>query len=1059
MNKRMRRALTLTFLSMTLLVPNAWAQLTTATISGTVTDATAGILPGATVTVKNLETGAARSVVTGASGDYRVTGLPIGEYEVRAELPGFQAAVRRGIRLTTGREAAVDLGLSVGDLSEEVVVVAEVPLVNTTSGGLGNVVELAEIESIPIQGRNIANIPLLEPSVHRVTTAREGDRKISAGGARPTMNLFLLDGVNIQGFDDHVPTGASGNMLGLEGVREVKVDTNAYSAEFGRAGGAIIQVATKSGANRFSGSTYWYHRNDGLDAANFFDVQGKPEFSRNQYGLSLGGRIVRDRTFFFGSYEGLRDRLGVTGIEGTLTADARAGRLQDPRTGAFQVFTVHPSVQPYLALYPLPNGPVFDNGDGTGDYSFQYTRPTDEHHFQGRIDHRFNGQNSIFARYTVLDSARDDPGPAPAFGRMGDRSGARNQYGSLEYQRVFSSKFLNTVRLGFTRTTPFEEEPMMDTSIPHELFLVPTQSVPGDIGVRGLATLGKAIPRGHMSVDRLQFMNNSTIEGGRYSVRFGVNLERMELNANNPGRNGGLYTFGGLQDFLRSATPSRFRGVIKPGSDDPERNLFQTLVGTYFQSDFRVTPRLTLNAGVRWEFTTVPTEAEDRIGNLRGDLAFIQSATLDDISTGDPWFQLSKKNFEPRLGFAWDVTGDSKTSVRGGAGIFHNQLGPWLYRTSAFRSPPFLSEIETRSRSMPFPNMYDLCVAGDPLCIATDTVDQPGWEMETPYIVQFNVGVEREILPLMTFGAAYAGSRGRDLALFADMNAFPAAEIGGRLVYPSNVRGRPNPNFDHMRKRFTGGESSYNSLQLRLTRRFHAGLQFRASYTLSKFIDQQPGSQSASDSNVGGNNIYFYDLSVAEGPTNFDQRHNLTVNVFYQLPFGQNQRWGANWGGLADGLLGGWQVSGLLSAISGSPGTIQVGEHLGSLGIDFSPADLVEGGDNNPVLGGHELYYDPSQFRMPPARTIGNVGRGTLIGPGLATLDLALAKEFPLAVVSDRASLEFRLEAFNALNRANFGFPDLEVFDNRGRPNGSAGRITSTTTTARQLQLAMRLQW
>jgi len=1059
MKKSTLRAMTAAFLNLTFWVTIASGQITTATVSGTVVDETAGILPGVTVTIRNLETGAARNVVTDGGGDYRVTGLPIGEYEVRAELAGFHAAVQRGIRLTTGREATVDLRLTVGDVTEEVVVVAEVPLVNTTSGALGNVVELAEIQSIPIQGRNIANIPLLEPGVHRVTTAREGERKLSAGGARPTMNLFLLDGVNIQGFDDHVPTGASGNMLGLEGVREIKVETNAYSAEFGRAGGAIIQVATKSGTNRFTGSSYWYHRNEGLEAANFFDVQGKPDFSRNQFGFSLGGRVVRDRTFFFGSYEGLRDRLGITGILGTLTADAREGRLQNPSTRAFQVFTVNPKVRPYLGLFPLPNGPVFDRGDGTGDYSFQYTQPTDEHHFQGRIDHRFNAENSVFARYTVLDSDRSDPGPAPAFGQMGNRTGALNQYGSMEYQRIFSARFLNTVRVGFTRTTPFEEEAMMDTSIPLDLFLVPTQSVPGEIGVSGLATLGKAIPRGGLSLDRYQLMNNSTVEGGNYSLRFGVNLERMELMGNNPGRNGGLYTFGGLEAFLKDATPSRFRGVIKPGSDDPVRNMFQTLVGTYFQSDFRPTSRLTLNAGIRWEFTTVPTEAQDRLGNLRGDLAFLHSATLNDISTGDPWFQLSKKNFEPRLGFAWDVTGDGKTSVRGGGGIFHNQLGPWLYRTSAFRSPPFLSEIETRNASMPFPNMYGLCIANDPLCIAIDTVDQPGWEMDTPYILQFNFGLEREILPLTTFGVAYAGSRGKDLALFADVNSYPASEIDGRLVFPASVSGRPNRNFDYMRKRFTGGESWYDSLQLRLTRRYHAGLQFRASYTLSKFIDQQPGSQSASDSDVGGNNIYFYDLKVAEGPTNFDQRHNFTLNVFYKLPFGRDQRWGGDWGPLTQGLLGGWQISGLLAAISGSPGTVQVGETLGDLGVNYSPADLVDGGDSNPVLGGHEQYYDPSQFRMSPARTIGNVGRGTLIGPGLATLDLALAKEFPLAIVSDQAKLEFRLEAFNALNRANLGFPDLVVFDNRGRPNGSAGRITTTTTTARQFQVAMRLQW
>jgi hypothetical protein len=331
--------------------------------------------------------------------------------------------------------------------------------------------------------------------------------------------------------------------------------------------------------------------------------------------------------------------------------------------------------------------------------------------------------------------------------------------------------------------------------------------------------------------------------------------------------------------------------------------------------------------------------------------------------------------------------------------------------------------------------------------------------MDTPYILQFNAGAEREIMPLTTLGVTYAGSRGKDLALFADMNSFEASTIDGRLVYPASITGRPNRSFDYMRKRFTGGESWYDSLELRLTRRYHAGLQFRASYTFSKFVDQQPGSQSASDTDVGGNNIYFYDLSVMQGPTNFDQRHNFTLNGLVELPFGHSKKWGSRWGPVAQGVLGGWQISTLFSAIAGSPGTLQVGDTLGALGVTLNRADLIPGGNANPVQGGFEQYYDPSQFAMPPARTIGNVPRGTLVGPGLATLDLSLSKNFALGFISQRAKLDFRVDGFNILNRVNLGFPDLVVFDNRGRPNATAGRITTTTTTARQFQIAARLQW
>lgn len=1044
------------FLNLTLFVAVASGQATTASITGTVTDETKGNIPGVSVTAKNLETGISRTVVTDGRGEYQIRSLPLGEYEVQAELSGFRPALQRGIRLTTGRQAELNLVLAVGGLTEEVVVQGDAPIVDTSSGALGQVVQQEEVASMPVQGRNIARFVTTAPGVTQVRTARESERKISAVGARPTMNLFLLDGVNIQGYDNNVPTGASGNMLGLEGVREIKVSTNAYSAEFGRAGGAIIQVSTKSGTNQFRGSSYWYHRNEAMEAENFFTPPGTelPDFSRHQYGGSLGGPILRNRTFFFSSYERLRDRVGTSGIRGTLTADAREGRVGN------RVIEIHPSVRPFLAHYPLPNGPILDHGDGTGDFSFGYARPTDEHHVQARIDHQFSAADSLFGRYTFLDSVRANPGTAPEFGTMGDETGARNHYVTVEYQRVVTPEFLNSLRVGYSRDDPFERLMFGDSTIPHGLFLVPAQTLlPGEISVRGLGTLGQAVQGESRTVSRYQLMQNGTIDTGKHTVRFGASVERMVFNGFNPGRDGGLYQFGSLLDFLQDARPNRFRGTIRPGQNDAVRNITQTHVGMYIQDDYRLSRRFTLNAGLRWEFTTVPSEKDGKTANFRGDLAFLHQATLEDLSIGDPWFQLPKTNFEPRLGFAWDVAGDGKTSVRGGGGLFHNQIDVWLYRTAAFRSPPFLVEVETRARNMPFPNMFDLCAANAPQCIARSTVDHPGWDMETPRIAQFNLSIDREVLPLTMVGVAYAGSRGTNLGTFADKNSPRAELIDGRLVYPEHLTGRPNPNFDYMRNRYSATRSWYDSLEVRASRRYHAGLHFRAAYTWSKFLDEQPGSQSASDTNVGGGDIYFYDPSFSKGPTNFDVRHAFTLNGAYELPFGSERRWGADWGPIARGLLGGWQVSGLWTVTSGAHGSVTVGNRLGFLGVGISPADLIPGGNPNPVLGGHEQYFDPSQFAMPPARTLGNVGRGTLEGPGLNTLDLALAKAFPLTRLSDRSRLEFRLEAFNALNTVNLGFPELEVFDRRGRPNPTAGRITETSTDARQLQVSLRVEW
>ena len=420
------------------------AQDTTATIAGGVRDQSGGMLPGVTVTARNLGTGAARTEVTSAEGLYRLRNLPLGAYEVRAELAGFQTSVRRGIELTVGREAIVDLVMGVGDLAEEIVVTGEAPLVDTSSGTLGGLVTREKIEQLPLNGRDLTQLMTLESGV---TMIRRGSQDATAGfgakmsisGARPDMVGWLLDGTDIQNTFKTGPAGAAGVQLGVEAVQEFRVLSNSYTAEYGTVGGGVVNTVTKSGTNSLRGSLFEFHRNSALDSKNFFDVTNDPpDFVRNQFGASLGGPLVKNRTFFFATYEGLRQRLGVTRFGSVPTADARRGVLPT------QTVTVHPAVVPLLDLLPLPNGK--DNGNGTGEYITVQEDPTTQHYFTGRVDHSFSGNHTAFLRFT---SDRGEASDSDDINIIASPMRSERQWVTLEQSSVLTSRWLNKLRLGY----------------------------------------------------------------------------------------------------------------------------------------------------------------------------------------------------------------------------------------------------------------------------------------------------------------------------------------------------------------------------------------------------------------------------------------------------------------------------------------------------------------------------------------------------------------------------------------------------------------------------------
>ena len=661
--------------------PIVLAQATTATVSGIVEDATGGILPGASVTVRNLDTGITRTALTDDEGRYYAPNLTLGNYEVQAELEGFKTEVRTGIRLTVGRDAIVDFTLDVGEITERVEVRGEAPLVETTKSVVAGLVDEKTITELPLNGRSFDQLALLHPGVVGSRESGKGNILVglatffSVSGARPNQNSYLLDGTDINNLLDQ-PGSVAGVLLGVDAVREFQIMTANYSAEFGRAAGGIISAATKSGTNEFHGTAFIFHRNDNLDARNFFDLSDTPEFKRNQFGFAAGGPIVENKTFFFGTYEGLRDRLGVTRSSITPNAAARQGFLPlDPQNP--DVLTdvgLDPRIQPYLELYPLPNGVDFE--DGTGFFGFSESQTTDVDFFQIRIDHTFSESDSFFGRYTFDDGTLVRP---VAFPKFRSTQKTRSQYLTLEHQHLFSPTLFNVFRFGFVRTFMLQTD-AIDESVPSSLTFIPGRPI-GDIVVSGLSLNGSdfLVPRRNLQ-NLFEVADGVTYSKGRHSVKFGFAFKRFQANVIQDLFRRGRYIFTSLRNFL-NANPLLFISMFL--ETDSVRGFRQSLFGFYVQDDMKVSSNLTLNLGLRYEFVTKPSEQNGKEAHLPSIDA--PSTVVGDILLRNP----SLKNFAPRVGFAWDPFGDGKTSIRGGGGIFYEQILPKLYFIGAAQVFPF----------------------------------------------------------------------------------------------------------------------------------------------------------------------------------------------------------------------------------------------------------------------------------------------------------------------------------------------------------------------------------
>ena len=1016
------------------------AQTIGGSLHGLITDPSGAAVPGAHVVVLNAATGATEALTTDDGGRYGVPILPPGEYEIRVTAHGFRPIARRGAQLALGQTLVVDLALEVGSLEATVTVTADPPRVNLSNGSVSGLVDDRQIRDLPLNGRSFQQLALLQPGVTSALAAGNdvvGGRapKISINGARPEQNSFLLDGTDINNVYNKTPGSVAGVLLGVDAVLEFQVLTNAYSAEFGKAAGGVINAVTRSGTNHLHGSAFAFRRDSTLDAKNYFDPKDKPgpPFRRNQFGGVAGGPLRTDRTFFFGAYEGLSERLGVTGLTAVPDDDARRGILPSGQV------PLHPAIPRYLdVMFPRANGRSL--GGGVSEYQFTLTQPTDEHFGQARIDHRFASGDSVFGRYTISNGEVDrQPTVKPPIAFT--RESSRNQYLTVEHRHLFAPHLLGTFKGGVNRSVSLADN-VRTIDIPADMAWIPGEPI-GYLTVQGMVTEMAGdyrLPRNDR-LNNYQWDQTFFWTRGRNDVKVGVQGQYLQFNQDTTSQRGGIVSFTSLSNFLQGLPQAVDFAVA--GKIDPIRNYRQQFWGFFAQDDLRFRPNLTMNLGVRYELVTTPTEANGKISNLR-------HVTDSALTVGPPWHtNPSLKNVAPRLGIVWDPFRRGRTAVRGGFGLFYDEILPKYYFFSGSLNPPFTTR--TSIANPPFPNVVANFDPSAPIRAQLQTVN---YDLQTPFITQYNASVQQSLPGDWDVIVGYVGSRGRNLLRIGDANLAPDTIVNGVKTYQPAL-GRRNPNFVGIWQRVTDGASLYHSLQLAANKRYSKGFRAQVSYTLARSVDDSSGINSQDFDNNVQYVLDWYDRTFDRGPSAFSVRHNLTFNWTWDVPSGPVT-------GVRALVLKGWQFNNTTTLMSGTPFTVRLGfNRSGNLNTtNFSMNErpnLKPGCD--PILGGPDRYWDVTCFELPAANTRGNLGRNSLTGPGLVTADMALVKSF---AAGSARSLQLRLEGFNVFNRANFAVPSGRVAFTGVDPQGNPivaptwGRITSTVTSARQIQLAVK---
>jgi Carboxypeptidase regulatory-like domain/TonB dependent receptor/TonB-dependent Receptor Plug Domain len=1095
------------------------AQVAGGTLSGTITDPSGRVVPEAQIVIKNLATGVERIVTTNADGFYIAVNLLAAEYQVTTSATGFNTEVKTGITMNVGAQQTFDLTLHVGTVSHSVLVTTEAPAIQLTSSEISATVSATTVRELPLNGRSWTDLAALQPGVDTIQTqpsfATGSDRgnrgfgqQLTISGARPQQNNYRLDGVSLNDYANGAPGSVLGGNLGVDAIQEFSVLTSNYSAEYGKTSGGIVNAVTRSGTNSFHGSVYEFLRNSALDARNFFEdpTTRKASFKRNQFGGALGGPIYKNHTFFFVDYEGIRQAKGIANVNFVPSSAARNGNLQSGTV------TVDPAVQKYLALYPVSTC----TGSDVCQVVFNGQQIVNENFVTTRIDHKFSDKDSLFGTYLYDKTPYSSPDP---FGNVALNTLSSRQFVAVEETHGFTPTFVNAVRFGYNHERVDNDASVKalnavaaDTSL--AAFAGRDAAV---VNVTGLSPLPGGVgglPTYLYRWNSFQGYDDAFFNHGTHTIKFGFAFERMLMQATALTDANGIWFFGDLPSFLTNA-PTKFQGGV--ASSLTPRDIRQSIIGGYVQDDWRAKSNLTLNLGLRYEMSTVPTEIHGKIANLRNitdPLPVCGTAVPGCSGAGAFFSNPTLKNFEPRLGFAWDPFRNGKMAVRGGAGLFDVLPLPYQFILLTTQAAPFFQYTSLKvgdpslAQPLTFPLVNPADITANKL---RSTYVEPNPKRN--YVMQWNLNIQYQLTPNLAAMVAYVGSRGvhqpfrvdeADLIIPTSTSAgylWPQVDGNGNVLGGPNAGNAPNPinpNFGSVRGMFYQGRSYFNALETQLAKRMSHGFQVQGTFTWGRSIDTSSATLAGDAFGNSISSLNWFDMRLTRGPSDFNVNRTLVINGTWDIPTAKSFSGPARW------ISDGWELGTIFTVSDGVPFTPTWGtgsdpantlssddfaypNRLGGPGCATltnpgNPADYIKTqcfaiptapntafwnancSPAPPSLGGP---LDPASLQCFNLR--GNAGRNILVGPGVTSLDFSIFKNTHVRRISENFNVQFRVEMFNILNHPNFAPPgpgdgNTDIFDGTGtslapspsNPGGTAGVLLRTTVPERQIQFAIK---